>query len=216
MPPTISIVGKSESGKTTLIEKLISELRTRGYRVATVKHTNERMTFDKPGKDSWRHIQAGSEVTVISSSNQLVLIKPLTQDANLGNIVQLLGEEYDIILAEGFKQSDTPKIEVHRKAIGPPLTKVKKLIAIATDEPLQVKTRQFSLQDIKGLTDLLEDGFIKPQGKRISIYVNNNPVSPSAFPKDIIANTLVAMVSSLKGIGNIESLEVSLRKEQKQ
>jgi len=169
MPPIISIVGKSKSGKTTLIEKLILELRARGYRLATVKHA-QRVTFDKPGKDSWRHIQAGSEATAVSSPNQLVIIKPTTQEFNLNNIVRLLGEEYDIILTEGFKRSDAPKIEVHRKEIGPLLSRVRKLIAIATDEPLATKTKQFSLQDIKGLADFLEEGFIKPERERIYIF----------------------------------------------
>ena len=216
MPPIISIVGKSKSGKTTLIEKLISELKSRGYRVATVKHAPRRLTLDKPGKDSWRHIQAGSEATAISSPNQLVLVKPVMQDIGLEDIIRLLGEEYDIILAEGFKQSDAPKIEVHRKEIGNLLSRVRKLIAIATDEPIEAKTRQFSLQDIKGLADFLENGFIKPQKERISVYVNNNPIPLGAFPKNILTNTIVAMVSSLKGVGDIKNLEISLRKEQKQ
>ena len=215
MPPIVSIVGKSKSGKTTLIEGLISELKSRGYRVATIKHTSRGLALDKPGKDSWRHIQAGSEATAVVSSDQIVLIKPVTQDLNLDEIVRLFGEDYDIILAEGFKQSSAPKIEVHRKEVGPPLSGVRKLIAIATDEPLETKTKQFSLQDIKGLADLLENGFIKPQRERISIYVNNSPIPLSAFPKDIITNTLFAMVSSLKGVGDIRSLELFLRKEPK-
>lgn len=213
MPPIVSIVGKSKSGKTTLIEGLISELKSRGYRVATIKHARRELAFDKPGKDSWRHIQAGSEATATASSGQIVLIKPATQDVSLDDIARLFGEDYDIILAEGFKQSNTPKIEVHRKEVGPPLSSLGKLIAIATDEPLETKTRQFSLQDIKGLADLLEKGFIEPQRERTFIYVNNSPISLSTFPKEIIANTLIAMVSSLKGIGNIKSLEIFLRKE---
>jgi len=67
MPPIVSIVGKSKSGKTTLIEKLIGELKSRGYRVATVKHTPQNLTFEEPGKDRWRHTQAGSESTLIRS-----------------------------------------------------------------------------------------------------------------------------------------------------
>ena len=213
MPPIVSIVGKSKSGKTTLIEKLVGELKSRGYRVATIKHTPQGMTFDKSDKDSWRHIQAGSEATAIVSSDELVLVKPDVQDVSLDAVARLFGEDYDIILAEGFKQSNTPKIEVHRKEVGPPLSSLRKLIAIATDEPLETKTRQFSLQDIKGLADLLEKGFIEPQRERVSLYVNNSPISLSAFPKEIITNTLIAMVSSLKGIGNIKSLEIFLRKE---
>ena len=199
MPPIVSIVGKSKSGKTTLMEKLIGELKSRGYRVATIKHTSQKLTFDEPGKDSWRHIQAGSEATVISSPDKLVLIKPISSDFSLGQVARLLGEDYDIILTEGFRQGDAPKIEVHRQQVGPPLASVRKLIAIATDEPLETKTKQFSLEDIKGLADLLEKGFIKPQRERLSFYVNNTPLSLSSFPRQIISNILLAIASSLKG-----------------
>jgi len=215
MPPVVSIVGKSKSGKTTLIEKLIRELRLRGYRVATIKHVPQDIAFDKPDKDSWRHIQAGSEATTISSPNEVVLIKPVTQGSTLGEIVRFFGEDYDIILTEGFKEGDAPKIETHRKEAGPPLEAVKKLVAIVTDEPLQTKTRQFSFEDIKGLADLFERGFIKPQRERVSLYINNASIPLSTFPKEIISNTLIAMASSLKGAGEIRSLDISLRKEPK-
>ncbi len=214
MPSIVSIIGNSKSGKTTLLEKLIRELKSRSYRVATIKHTPHGMTFDEPDKDSWRHLQAGSEATVISSQDKMVLIKPVASDITLNEITQLFGEDYDIILAEGFKQDNAPKIEVHRKESGPLLSNIKKLIAIATDEPLETKKRQFSLDDVKGLADLLEEGFIKPQGERLSLYVNNAPIPLSAFPKEFITNVLVAMVSSLKGIvGEVRSIEVFLRKK---
>jgi molybdopterin-guanine dinucleotide biosynthesis protein B len=212
MPPIVSIVGKSKSGKTTLIEKLIGELKSRSYRVATVKHTPQNLTFDEPGKDSWRHTQAGSEATVISSADKVVLIKPISGDLGLEQIARLLGEVYDIILTEGFRRGDAPKIEVHRKQVGPPLATVRKLIAIATDEPLETKTRQFSLEDTKGLADLLEKGFIKPQMERVSLYVNNAPITLSSFPKQIISNILLALASSLKGVKKIKSLDIFLRK----
>ena len=163
MNPIVSIVGKSESGKTTLIEALVSELKSRGYRIATVKHVSSELAFDKPGKDSWRHIQAGSQATAIVSPNQVVLIRPTKHELSLDNIAHLLGEDFDFILAEGFKQSSAPKIEVHRKEAGVPLTGITNLIAIATDEPLETKTRQFPLHDIKGLADILENTFIKPK-----------------------------------------------------
>jgi len=212
MPPIVSIIGKSKSGKTTLIEKLVRELKSRGYRIATIKHTNQKLPFDEPGKDSWRHIQAGSEVTIISSPDKLLLIKPIARDTSLEEIARLLGEDYDIILTEGFRQGDAPKIEVHRKEAGPPLAITKKLFAIVTDEPLQTKTRQFSLDDIKGLADLLEQGFIKPQRERVLIYVNNTPIPLSSFPRQIISNILLAMTSSLKGVRKVRSLDIFLRK----
>jgi len=216
MPPIVSIVGKSKAGKTTLIEKLIRELKLRGYRVATIKHVPQDIAFDEPDKDSWRHIQAGSEATTISSPNKVVLIKSVTQEPTLDEVVRFFGEDYDIILTEGFKEGNAPKIEAHRKEAGPPLEAVKKLVAIVTDEPLKTKTRQFSFEEVKGLANLLEEGFIKPQRERTSLYINNVPVPLSVFPKEIISNTLIAMVSSLKGVGEVRSLDISLRKEPRQ
>lgn len=161
VPPIVSIVGKSKSGKTTLIEKLVPELKARGYRVATVKHSHHRLSFDEPGKDSWRHAQAGSDCVVIVSPDKVVLIIPNTGDLALDQITRFLGEDYDIILAEGFKRGDAPKIEVHRREVGPPLTSLANLMAIVTDEPLETRKRQFSLEDIKGLVDLLGKSFLK-------------------------------------------------------
>ena len=212
MPPLVSIVGRSKSGKTTLIEKLVGELKSRGYKVATIKHTPQGMTFDELGKDSWRHLQAGSEAVAITSPDRVILIRSVRQEPTLDEIVRFFGEDYDIILAEGFKQGDAPKIEVHRRKAGPPLSGIKKLVAVVTDEPLEAKTRQFSQQDIEGLADLLEEGFIKPQQERLSLYVNKTPVSLSSFPKEIITNIILAIASSLKRVGKVNSLEVFLRR----
>jgi len=212
MSPIVSIIGKTKSGKTSLIEKLVQELKSRGYQVATIKHIPQGVNFDEPGKDSWRHIQAGSEATAVSSPDKIVVIKPVAQDASLDEIARLLGEDYDIILTEGFKQGNAPKIEVHRKDVGPLLKDIKKLIGIVTDEPLETKARQFSFDDVDSLVDLLEKGFIKPQAERISLYVNNTSITLTAFPKQIITNVLLAMASCLRGVGEIRNLQIFLRK----
>ena len=212
MPPVISVVGRSKAGKTTFIEKLIGELKSRGYRVATIKHTPQGMDFNDQGKDTWRHLNAGSEATAFCSLERMLLVKPVKQDLTLDEIARFLGEDYDIILAEGFKQSSAPKIEVHRREVGPPLRAVRKRIAIATDETLDINTRQFSLSDIKGIADLLEKGFIQPQRERISLYVNDVPIPLTLFPRKIITNVIVAMVSSLKGVGKVSRIDLFLRK----
>ncbi|MFC2035262.1 molybdopterin-guanine dinucleotide biosynthesis protein B [Chloroflexota bacterium] len=212
MSSVVSIVGNSKVGKTTLIEKLIRELKSRGYRVATVKHAPGGMTFDKPDKDSGRHIQAGSEATVVSSQTQVVLIRPVASDVTLDEIAYLLREDYDVLLAEGFKQENVPKIEICRREIGLPLRDIKKLIAVVTDEPLEIETRQFSLDDVEGLADLLEEGFIKPQDEQLSLYVNGVSIALSTFPKELIINVLEGMAAALKGVGEVKSLELFLRK----
>ena len=216
MPHVVSIVGKSESGKTRLIEKLVRELKSRGYRLATVKHTPHGMDFDVPDKDSWRHMQAGSEATVISSPDKLVLIKHVAPETTLEEIARIFGEDYDLILAEGFKQGNAPKIEVHRKGTGPPFSNIKKLIAIASDEPLETKVRQFPFEDVKGLANLLEKGFIEPQRERAALYVNNTSIPLSTFPKEFITNVFLAMVSPLKGVGKVRKLEFFIRREPEQ
>jgi molybdopterin-guanine dinucleotide biosynthesis protein B len=214
MPPIVSIIGKSETGKTTLIQKLIPELKSRGYRVATIKHVPQDLVFDEPEKDSWRHIQAGSAATAISSQDKIVLIKPVAQAPTVDQIARCLGEDYDIVLAEGFKDSEAPKIEVHRQEVGPPLATVKKLIAIVTDEPLETKTRQFSPEDVKGLADLLEKGFITPQRQRLILYVNQLPIPLTTFPREFITSTILGMVSSLKGVGQaVKSIDLFLREK---
>jgi len=215
MPPIVSIIGRSKSGKTTLVEKLITELGSRGYRIATVKHTPHGMSFDKPDKDTWRHLEAGSVAAVASSEDKMVLIRPVASGMTLDDIARILGEDYDLILAEGFKQGDAPKIEVHRREVGPLLSGIRKLVAVVTDEPVATKARQFGFADIKALADLLETGFIKPQRERLSVYVNSASLSLSTFPKEFVTNVLLAMASSLKGVGRVRSLDIFLRRDKK-
>jgi molybdopterin-guanine dinucleotide biosynthesis protein B len=88
-----------------------------------------------------------------------------------------------------------------------------RLVAIATDERLETEVRQFSLDDVKGLADLLESGFILPNLERISLYVNGKPVVLTDFPRKIITSIMLALVSSLKGIGVIRSLDIRLRRK---
>lgn len=101
MIPIVSIVGKSDSGKTTLIEKLIPELNRKGYRVATVKHDVHGFEVDREGKDSWRHRRAGSYSTVLSSPRQLAIIRDMDHDASLEEIRDRFIRDVDIIITEG-------------------------------------------------------------------------------------------------------------------
>ena len=161
MPPIICIAGKSKAGKTTLVERLIAELKRRGHRVATIKRVFYDFDLDLPGKDSWRHSQAGSDTVVISSPQKLALIKKVDHEFTLAELAQLIGEDYDIILAEGFRHSRGPKIEVHRRVLSEGLlcTRVG-LFAIVTDEPLDITIPQYHLDDTIGLVSLIEGKFL--------------------------------------------------------
>jgi len=102
MPPLVSIVGKSNTGKTTFLEKLIRELSSRGHRVGTIKHSHHGISFDQPNKDSWKHARAGSIASLVSSTTEIALIKPVEKELTIDELVHILGDDYDIVLTEGF------------------------------------------------------------------------------------------------------------------
>lgn len=153
----VCIVGRSESGKTTLIEKLLRELKQRGHRVATIKHhTHPGLQIDRPGKDTWRHAQAGSDYIVIAGPDIIISIQRVSREPSLDEIAQSI-PEVDIILAEGYKRSPNIKIEVVRAARSElPICGADELLAIATDVLLPLQVPQYGLDDAAGLVDLLE------------------------------------------------------------
>ena len=110
----ISIVGRSNSGKTTLIVKLIPALVSLGYKVATVKHDAHNFEVDKVGKDSWRHKNAGAKMTVVTSEKKVAVFADADQDNSLECVCEKFINGVDIVLTEGYKMSKYPKIEVVR------------------------------------------------------------------------------------------------------
>jgi molybdopterin-guanine dinucleotide biosynthesis adapter protein len=161
-PPVVAVVGPSNSGKTTLVEKLLSELSARGYRVASVKHAPQESSVDLPGSDTWRHLRAGSAATALYAPDKLVLMYPDPGELTTADLARRFGAGFDLLLAEGFKQDPAPKIEVHRKGHAAPLEGIGNRIAVATDEPLPLEVPQYSLEDISGLVDLIRRAVIDP------------------------------------------------------
>ena len=159
--PIISVVGRSDSGKTTLLEKLIPELKRRGYRVATVKHhAHPGFEIDQPGKDTWRHAQAGSDHVVIAAPDKVASIRLMNHEPTLDEIAAGI-TDVDIILTEGYKRAGKPKIEVIRFARSlEPICHSDELIALATDVWLDLDVPQFDLDDAAGLVDLIEASFL--------------------------------------------------------
>ena len=155
-PPFVSVVGNSGSGKTTFIEKLIPELIGRGLKIGTIKHDVHGFEMDKPGKDSWRHKHAGASATVISSPYQIGMVMDVAHDHKPGELLSLFNG-MDIILTEGFKRGDHPKIEIFRtEIIKEPLCRHDKdLIALITDSDVDLDVPIFSLGAIKEVADFL-------------------------------------------------------------
>jgi len=218
MIPIISIVGKSDSGKTTLIEKLLPELTRRGYRVATVKHDVHGFEVDREGKDSWRHKQAGAHTVVISSPNKVALIRDVERDLSLEEIREKLIQDVDLIISEGYKKDTQPKIEVFRKGKHKELlcTKEDHLIAIVSDKKFNIRTPCFSLDDAKGLASFIEKKFLtlKREGD-VCLKVDGDGIPLSPFVKSILTKTIKGMVSSLKGGDPARCIEIRIDGEEK-
>ena len=161
MLPVVSIVGKSQSGKTVLMEQLIAEFKRRGYKVAALKHSPGGMEIDRPGKDSWRFAQAGSDAVLVSSTDRLAFIKNLDHELNIEEILQVVGDEFDLVLVEGFRKSKIPKIEVHRKELGDDLLcSPGEISAVVTNESLDTDIPQLTWGDTVAIADFIEKNFV--------------------------------------------------------
>jgi molybdopterin-guanine dinucleotide biosynthesis protein MobB len=167
MIPILSIVGTSDSGKTTLIEKLVPELKRRGWRVATVKHDVHGFDVDHEGKDSWRHREAGANVVLISSPTRVALIETVDHDHDLLELVQAYAPRADILISEGYKRDHHPKIEVFRQGHRPDLLcgPEDRLIGIASDVPLERGVPCVHIDDAPALADLVERVFGRPTSR---------------------------------------------------
>jgi molybdopterin-guanine dinucleotide biosynthesis adapter protein len=158
MPPIVSVVGRSDSGKTTFLEKLIPQLKSRGIKVAVIKHDSHGFEMDRPGKDTWRIRQAGADAVMISSPNQMAMIRSgLPREMTLDEVAATIGDAVDLVLTEGYKSGDKPKVEVSRRAIsnGELLCGPGELLAVVADGPREIDAPLFDLEDAVGVADLL-------------------------------------------------------------
>lgn len=150
--------GYSNSGKTTLIEMLIPRFVAQGLRVSLVKHAHHGFDLDRPGKDSYRHREAGATEVFLVSNQRWVLMHELRneEEPSLEHQLSLMAP-CDLVLVEGFKYTAIPKIEVHRPTNGKALLYPDNpnIIAIATDEPLQAPLPVLDLNDIPTIADFV-------------------------------------------------------------
>ncbi|MFO7576943.1 MAG: molybdopterin-guanine dinucleotide biosynthesis protein B [Pelovirga sp.] len=165
-PPVVSIVAKSGTGKTTLLEKLIRELKSRGYRVGAIKHDAHSFSIDHEGKDSWRLTAAGADTMLITSPEKIAMVKQNRADEpQLSDTIATYCADLDIVLTEGFKRSSMPKIEVHRRQRSATLLcrgeeHDPTLVAVASDEPLSLDVPVYDINDAAGLCDLIATRFL--------------------------------------------------------
>ncbi|MGB2698400.1 MAG: molybdopterin-guanine dinucleotide biosynthesis protein B [Candidatus Zixiibacteriota bacterium] len=152
------VVGRKKRGKTSLVERLVPEFKRRGYKVGSIKYTTLDHQFDTPGKDSFRHAQAGAETTLILSPKGIALFSSDLRKKSPDELFQLFFKGYDLIIGEGFKNSPYPKVEVldSSKDVEPLCSENENLIALICDKTIDFYAPVFSLDQIKPLVDFLE------------------------------------------------------------
>lgn len=157
----VSFIAHSGTGKTSLLEQLIPILKSRGYRVGAIKHDAHRFEIDYPGKDSYRLTAAGADSMLICSGDKLALVRRLEESPDIEELLKICGDDLDIILTEGFKQSSLPKVEIHRSCLGRALLLRGEvcdpgLIAVASDIPLDLDVPVLDLNLPEQIADFIE------------------------------------------------------------
>ena len=158
--PVVAFVGKSDSGKTTVVEAVVAELARRGWKVATVKHHVHDFDIDIPGKDSYRHSKAGSVVSMVSSPDKFAVIRKVDRELTLDEIAAAAGD-VDILIAEGFKRTARERIEVSRRERSEGLiSTTEELVALVTDHASLPGVPVFGMDDAEGIADLIEHRYL--------------------------------------------------------
>ncbi len=158
--PILCFVGRSNSGKTTFIERVIPELVRSGYKVATVKHAGHGFDLDTEGKDSWRHKQAGASSVVILSKGSMAMFADVSDQMHVEEVRdRFLDGSYDLIIAEGWKNEGYPKIVIIREQAGEITVSPEGLLAVVSDKPVDLHVPVFGLDDVPSVAALIMKHF---------------------------------------------------------
>ena len=152
------VTGWKNAGKTTLMERLVAEITSRGFTVSTLKHAHHAFDVDQPGKDSYRHREAGATEVLIASGARWALMHELreAEEPPLADLLTKLAP-VDLVLVEGYKREGHPKIEAHRAETGAPLIALEEpsVRAVATNDPVDVTVPVLPLDDPAAIADFI-------------------------------------------------------------
>ncbi|MEW6439483.1 MAG: molybdopterin-guanine dinucleotide biosynthesis protein B [bacterium] len=212
--PVVCIVGRSNSGKTTLIERLIPVLVRKGYRLATVKHDVHGFEIDREGKDSWRHRQAGASTVILSSPARIAVVREVGQELDLEQIRSAWAREVDLLLTEGYKRSPFPKVEVTLACDSEDLlcTREDLLAAVVSNRPPFVDVPFFREGEVDRLAAWLEETYIRPQTRpALELLCRGRPFPLDPAARSLLEETLRTLLSGLPGWDPTETTEIRVR-----
>ena len=213
----VALVGKPDSGKTTLLEKLLPELNRRGYRIGTVKHHVHEFEMDKEGKDTWRHKQAGARTVALSSPTGLGVIRDVDHDQAIEELLDRYYYDVDLVIAEGYKSTSLPKIEIFRTAAhkNPLPGRDQTWVAMISDTQLDIDLPCLDLDDIPAIADLLIERFInQPGNPQATLLADGRPVPLNPFVESFIRKAIQGMTSSLKGCDKAREITITIHPDQ--
>lgn len=212
MAVIFSIVGRSETGKTTLISALVSEIKRRGLSVGVIKHCPRGFDLDMEGKDSWRFKEAGADGIFLLSSESVGMLKDTREELSVAQIASHFFDDVDLVLTEGCPDgTDTRKIEVLRSSISQELlSTANELTAIVSDFDVGLDLPQFGPRDFSKIVDFMEVFVKRKDGELVDLKVNGKDVVLNPFAQNIFKNTVMGMVSSLRIEGKPEVVELKI------
>lgn len=216
MPEVIAICGAANSGKTMLITRLIPALKERGLSVATLKHTHHQdIQPDMKQKDTGRHLEAGAGVVILDAKEGMIIQRSKQNFEKLKDIAARFLLQYDIVLAEGYKNEPVSKIEVWQKGITarPLCLEDKNLLAIVSTDDLPdgfSNIPVFMPDDIDSIVSFIIDKTAGPEETSLLLLVNGRKVPLKGFVKDFLTGGITGMVNSLRGFDNMHNLEIMI------
>ncbi len=218
MVPVVSFIGYHNSGKTTFATKVVKVLKERGCRIAVLKSTKHRKVVeDTRGKDSYRYRESGADAVGIVTPDEFILFENI-EEIDLNFFSFLLFDDYDLVLCEGFKHQDIPKIEVTRRELGDRFLfrEIDGVIAVVSDYPIpEVKT--FPIDSPEEVAQFLEEEFIAKRTdgfpEDVELFVNGKRIPMKYFVRRVLRNVLSGFIESLGGVdGEISRIDVRIKR----
>ncbi len=213
--PVVCIVGPSDSGKTNLIVALVGVLTRQGYRVAAVKHAPHGFEADKPGTDSARFKAAGASPAGVVSAKGWALTGGEPGNDPPEEIAQRIGQDCDIVLAEGFRASAAPKIMIVPATPDPTWETPKGVIAVVSGTPVPDAPWHCRPDEVERLANFICDQFLKPgEGDTsVSLLVDGKPVRLGTYAASVFTKVMDGLVSTLRDVhGDNSDLRVEVRR----
>ncbi len=214
MSSIVTFIGWHDSGKTTLVKQVVTELKKLGYRVAVIKSSNDSgIQFDTPGTDTFMHKEAGADSVMLVAPDQMVL-QTQNRGLSLRTLVHRYFPDVDIVIGEGFKTAKKiPKIEVFMNSDQKLRDEVHGVIAVATNLEGVVGNYVFRLDEASEIALFIERRYLtRKEGREITtLLVNGNRIPLKDFIQESLAGTVHGYVKTLKCDKDIKEIELRIR-----